>query len=154
MNFLINLMDYSIPTRIGIAEDTKNPEILAFLSDDPSEDVKEAVAKNKITSKKVVNKLSFDKSRKVQTATASNLKLSKDNLDRLAKEGDTDTKKAVINNPNTETKTREFLSEDKSWEVLVELARSLYTDVIILKKLSLSEDTLVSRDAKENPKFK
>lgn len=154
MNFLINITEYSVKTRVSIAEDTKDPQILAFLSEDSSEEVKEAVAKNEITSKEVVNKLSFDKSRIVQAATASNLKLSKDNLDRLARVGDTDTKKAVINNPNTETKTREILMEDKSWEVLVELARSLLTDKKILKILSLSDDVLIADGAKENPKFK
>ena len=59
MNFLINIAEYSVKTRLSIAEDTKNPQILAFLSEDSSEEVKEAVVKNKITSKKVINKLAF-----------------------------------------------------------------------------------------------
>ena len=100
------------------------------------------------------NKLSFDKSRKVQAATASNLKLSKDNLDRLAREGDTDTRVEVVKNPNTMNKTRDYLSNDRNWEVLVELARSSLTGVKTLRKLAQKKDHLVVRSAKENPKFK
>ena len=74
MNFLINIMDYSVKTRVSIAEDTKDPRILAFLSEDSSSKVREAVAKNKFTGRKVINNLSFDMSNRVQAATASNIK--------------------------------------------------------------------------------
>lgn len=154
MNFLINIMDYSVKTRVSIAEDTKDPRILAFLSEDSSSKVREAVAKNKFTGRKVINNLSFDMSNRVQAATASNIKLSKENLDRLAKEGDTDTRVEVVKNPNTRNKTREYLSDDKSWEVLVELGRSSFTGIRTLKKLVQKDDYLVVRSAKENPKYK
>ena len=59
-----------------------------------------------------------------------------------------------IKNPNTRNKTREYLSDDKSWEVLVELGRSSFTGIRTLKKLVQKDDYLVVRSAKENPKYK
>ena len=154
-----------------------SPQVLAKLSNDENESVREGVAKNTATPPEVLAKLSYDKSGTVKLEVASNTatppellaKLSNDEnesvrwgvvrntatppevLAKLSNDEDDAVREGVSKNTATPPELLVKLSDDKSRAVRVGVARNPSTPLEALVKLSGDKDPFVRLEVARNP---
>lgn len=121
MGFLIILSDYSEKVRIGIIQETKNPEIInyAITSADPIERC--AVVSNPEVSLATLDCLSRDSNDSVRKCVLMNKKTLGETIDgMLTDEEETPDENLIVNHPNVLRKTLErFVQTHKNKSLLI-----------------------------------
>ena len=119
------LVKHCPSSRLTIATATKSAEVLELLGDDPSSDIREAVADN------------------LRTPAAT--------LDTLSRDSISAVRMAVAGNPHTPANCSEELARDSVNYVRWAIANNEKTPPGILKSLTKDLDPHVSVQAKSNP---
>jgi hypothetical protein len=122
---LLLLIEHCPSSRLTIASATKSVEVLERLSQDPSIDVREAVADNLRTPTSTLNALSTDSASAVRMAVAENANVSEANLETLARDPVNYVRWGVAHNEKT--------------------------PVNVLQLVIADSDSYVSDEAKKNP---
>lgn len=122
---LLLLVKHCPSSRLTIATATRSVEVLTLLGDDPSADVREAVA--------------------------DNLRTPAETLDALSRDSISAVRMAVAGNPSTPARCSEELARDSVNYVRWAIANNEKTSPAILGTLTKDPDLHVSKQAKSNP---
>lgn len=109
---LLLLVKHCPSSRLTIATATKSIEVLTLLGDDPSGDVREAVADNLRTPAETLDVLSRDAVAAVRMAVSENPNVSSDNLRRLAIDSVNYVRFGVAHNEKTPKEVIQSLIKD------------------------------------------
>jgi len=145
--------EVDVVRRCKVASNPNTPvEVLAKLSTDENEDVRESVAWNPNTPAEVLIKLSTDENEDVRKPVAWNPNTPVEVLAKLSTDENEDVRESVASNPNTPVEVLAKLSTDENEDVRRPVARNINTPVEVLAKLSNDADTKVISALVGNPR--
>jgi hypothetical protein len=114
-------------SRLAIASVTKSADILEFLSQDSSGDVREAVADNPKTPAGILTALAADSTSAVRMAVAANVKTPAESLENLAGDPVNYVRWGVAHNESTPPATLKNLTKDSEKHVSDEAKNNPHT---------------------------
>lgn len=111
-------------SRSKMAENTRDPETLDLLSQDPDMSVRREVALNPNSTPEILDRLSRDIQSWIRAGVAYNTRTPSEILDRLSRENDTRIRECVAWNPNAWSRTLFRLHRDSDYRVRWCVARN------------------------------